>query len=270
MTTGNETKAGWTGRQDYEERREARKERLQDRAEMHRAREREASRRAHAAVADIPFGQPNIRGALTPAIKRSDAASRVSMREAEAATRAEDALEAAERNTAISSDDPKALDKLREKLAKMERMREDIKEANKLCRGKDRAAAEAKLKELGVKEESWGDMLDGRLKGFPGYVLSNLTGNIARVKERIGKMERMASAPPPEGWEFDGGKVVANVEANRLQVVFRERQDEETTRKLKGNGFRWSRWERAWQRMLTPAAVRSARAMFPAVEGGAE
>jgi len=266
----SEQKAGWTGRADYEERREARKERLQDRAEMHRAREMDASRRAFAAVEGIPFGQPNIRGALTPAIKRSDAASRVAMREAEAATRAEDALEAAERNTAISSDDPKALDKLREKLAKMERMREDIKEANKLCRGKDRAAAEAKLRELGVEEESWGEMLDGRWKGFPGYVLSNLTGNIARVKERIGQLERRATEAPPEGWEFDGGKVVANVEANRLQVVFKERQDEETTRKLKANGFRWSRWEKAWQRMLTPAAVRAARELFPAVEGGAE
>lgn len=270
MTTGNETKAGWTGRQDYEERREARKERLQDRAEMHRAREREASRRAHAAVADIPFGQPNIRGALTPAIKRSDAASRVAMREAEAATRAEDALEAAERNTAISSDDPKALDKLREKLAKMERMREQIKEANKLCRGKDRAAAEAKLRELGVAESEFGEMLDGRIKGLPGWMLSGTTANIARLRKRIEELERRASGPAPEGWAFDGGKVVANVEANRLQVVFDERADEETVRRLKANGFHWSRWERAWQRQLNPRSVGCARAMFPKVEGGAE
>lgn len=259
----NEQKAGWTGRADYEERREARKERLQDRAEMHRAREREASRRAFAEVADIPFGQPNIRGALTPAIKRSDAASRVAMREAEEATRAEDALEAAERNTAISSDDPKALDKLREKLAKMERMREDIKEANKLCRGKDRAAAEAKLKEMGVKEESWGDMLDGRLKGFPPFMLSNLTANIGRVKERIEQLERRATEAPPEGWEFDGGKVEVNVEANRVQVRFAARQGEEVTRRLKANGFHWSRWERAWQRQLNPRSVGCARVMFP-------
>ena len=223
-------------------------------------------------VSCIPFGQPNIHGALTGAIKRGQAATERSIREAEVAGRAAEAAEAAERNTAISSDDPKALDKLREKLAKMERMREQIKEANKLCRGKDRAAAEAKLRELGVEEESWGEMLDGRLKGFPGYVLSNLTGNIARVKERIGKMERMASAPPPEGWEFDGGKVVANVEANRLQVVFKERQDDATTARLKGNGFRWSRWERAWQRQLNARSVGCARAMFPKVvaEGGAE
>ena len=270
MEEKNETTMRQLGRADYEERREARIERLKGRAAAHAKASYEESRKAHRAVERIPFGQPNIRGALTGAIKRSQAATERSIREAEVAERAAEAAEAAERNTAISSDDPNALDKLRKKLAVMERTRERIKEANKLCRGKDRAAAEAKLREMGVEEESLAEMLDGRLKGFPSYVLSNLTANIGRVQKRIEAMERLASTPLPEGWEFEGGKVVVNAEINRLQIVFKTRQDEATTARLKRNGFKWSRWEMAWQRMLTPAAVGCARAMFPKVEGGAE
>lgn len=266
----NEQKAGWTGRADYEERREERIDRLRGRAAAHARASDEADRRAHEAVAGVPLGQPNIHGALTGAIRRSQAATERSIREAEAAEYAAEKADAAERNRAISSDDPAAIEKLKSKMAKLERVRDEMKAANKLCRGKDRAAAEAKLRELGVAEESWSDMLDGRIKGFPGWMLSNTTAEIGRLRKRVEELERRASGPAPEGWAFDGGEVEVNVEANRVQVRFAERQDEETTRKLKANGFRWSRWEKAWQRMLTPTAVGCARAMFPKVEGGAE
>ncbi len=232
----------------------------------------DAFRRSREAVAGIPLGQPNIHGALTPAIKRSQSATARSIREAEAAGYAAEKADAAERNTAISSDDPAAIEKLKAKMEKLEKVRERIKEANRLCRGKDRAAAEEALRKLGVEESEFGEMLDGRIKGLPGWMLSGTTANIARLRKRIEELERRASGPAPEGWAFDGGKVVANVEANRLQVVFDERADEETVRRLKANGFHWSRWERAWQRQLNPRSVRCARAMFPAVvaEGGAE
>ena len=243
---------------------------MRGRAASHGAASAAAFERSRAAVAGIPLGQPNINGALTEAIKRSQAATAKSIREAEASDRAAEKADAAERNTAISSDDPAAIAKLKAKMEKLERVRERIKEANRLCRGKDRAAAEEALRKLGVEESEFGEMLDGRIKGLPGWMLSGTTANIARLRKRIEELERRASSPAPEGWAFDGGKVVANVEANRLQVVFDERADEETVRRLKVNGFHWSRWERAWQRMLTPQAVGCARAMFPKAEGGAE
>ena len=271
----NETSELRIGRADYEERRQARIDRYNERAAMHRARETEASRRAFAAVEGIPFGQPNINGALTPAINRSNAATRAAIREGEAASWAEERAEAAERNTAVSSDDPRALEKLRKKMEEMEKARDAMKEANKLCRGKDRAAAEAKLVELGVAEEDRKEMLDGRLKGFPGYMLSSLTANIARIRKRMEAMERAAREPLPEGWEFDGGKVVVNADINRLQIVLDGRPDEETRARLKGNGFKWARSEGAWQRMLNGRAVWAAERMFPrpaatGQEGGAE
>ena len=238
-TTTTEAAATCTiGRADYEERRAARIDRLHERAAAHSAAADAAYKRAAAAVDGIPFGQPNIRGCLTPCYKRHDSAMRQGMREEEAAGYAASRAEAAERNHAISSDDPRALDKLREKLAKMEEAREEIKRTNKALRS---AGKEAN----------------------PAWMLSNLAGNIKRVKDRIAALERRQNEAPPEGWGFDGGKVVVNLETNRLQIVFDERQDEATTQKLKGWGFRWSRWEKAWQRMLTRNAIFAAQNLFP-------
>ena len=60
------------------------------------------------------------------------------------------------------------------------------------------------------------------------------------------------------GWEFEGGKVEANAEANRLQILFEEKPDAATREELKSNGFRWSPKAEAWQRQLTDNAYRSA------------
>lgn len=58
------------------------------------------------------------------------------------------------------------------------------------------------------------------------------------------------------GWEFEGGKVEANTEANRLQIFFDEKPDAATREELKSNGFRWSPKAEAWQRQLTVLRIR--------------
>ena len=60
------------------------------------------------------------------------------------------------------------------------------------------------------------------------------------------------------GWEFEGGKVEANTEANRLQIFFDEKPDAAAREELKSNGFRWSPKAEAWQRQLTDNAYYSA------------
>ena len=52
------------------------------------------------------------------------------------------------------------------------------------------------------------------------------------------------------GWEFDGGTVEINRDANRLQIFFEGKPDEATRNTLKENGFRWSPKAGAWQRQL--------------------
>ena len=148
-TTITTTTPGWTGRADYAERREARIERLQDSAERHESAASAAYHRARASVDGIPPGQPNIGGCLTGAYNRHDAAMRTSIRESGKAEAMRDRARAAENNHAISSDDPEALNRLREKLAKLEKLQEQMKAANAALRTKDTAKGDTRLAELG-------------------------------------------------------------------------------------------------------------------------
>ena len=54
-------------------------------------------------------------------------------------------------------------------------------------------------------------------------------------------------------------EIVRNLEADRLQIIFDEKPDEEMRAKLKSNGFRWSPRYGAWQRQLTQNAESAAR-----------
>lgn len=256
------TNCGWTGRADYAERREARIERLQERAERHEEASTAAWRRAHAAVDGIPFGQPNINGCLTPAINRHNTAMRVCIRESDKAEEAWHKAKAAEHNSAISSDDPEALTRLHEKLARLEQLQERMKAANAAIRLKDTAAGDAKLAELGYNAEEIQKLREpdfGGRVGFPAYVITNNGATIRNVKERIEQLEARAAAPAPEGWKFSGGEVVCNVAENRLQIRFDAIPDELTRSNLKSYGFRWCRWGGVWQRQLTPRAIYAAR-----------
>lgn len=58
---------------------------------------------------------------------------------------------------------------------------------------------------------------------------------------------------------FEGGKVVWNHEADRLQILFDNIPDDAMRGSLKSNGFRWSPKYKAWQRQLTLNAVHAAR-----------
>lgn len=52
-------------------------------------------------------------------------------------------------------------------------------------------------------------------------------------------------------------KVVYNTEQNRLQLLFQGKPEAEMIQKLKKNGFKWSPRNSAWQRQLTPNALRA-------------
>ena len=48
----------------------------------------------------------------------------------------------------------------------------------------------------------------GRI-GYPAYLLQNNNANIRRIRGRIEELKKR-SENTPEGWEFDGGRVVMN------------------------------------------------------------
>lgn len=161
----------------------------------------------------------------------------------------------------ISSDDPQAVEKLEAKLATLEKHQEMMKAANAAIRMKDPAKGDAKLAELGYTPEDIAELrapdFCGRI-GYPAYELQNNNANIRRIRGRIAELKKRTESTP-EGWEFDGGRVVVNTAENRLQIIFDGKPNADVRTELKGEGFRWAPSQGAWQRQLTDNAMRAAR-----------
>ena len=159
----------------------------------------------------------------------------------------------------ISADDPQAVQKLEKKLAGLEKAQETMKAVNAYYRkhktldGCPHLSAESIEKMKADMASQW-HIED---KPYPTWALSNNSAEIRRVKERIKSLSQQREIGYV-GWEFEGGKVEANTEANRLQILFEEKPDASTREELKSNGFRWSPKAEAWQRQLTDNAYRSA------------
>lgn len=161
----------------------------------------------------------------------------------------------------ISSDDPQAVEKLEAKLAALEKHQELMKAANVAIRMKDPTEGDAKLAELGYTPEDIAKLREpdfcGRI-GYPANLLQNNNANIRRIRGRIEELKKRTENTP-EGWEFDGGRVVVNTTENRLQIIFDGKPDADIRTELKGEGFRWAPSQGAWQRQLTDNAMRAAR-----------
>jgi hypothetical protein len=262
----------------YEAKQEARRERLEaaaDRAERNAAAAYKRADMSEAATG-IPFGQPILVGHHSErghraAIKRADNAMRKSIDESK---RAGDLRAKADGvgSGGISSDDPDAVDKLREELAQVEARQAMMAGGNKIIRafykrvkdvesGADFELYLAKMKEVGIGEKAARQILKPDCMGaigFASYQLSNNSANARRIKQRIVQVERIAAQreanPEPKEEERNGVRIVENFEENRLQLFFPGKPDAEVRSKLKSFGFRWSPSEGAWQRQLNNGA----------------
>jgi len=171
----------------------------------------------------------------------------------------------AESNNAISSDNPDAVDLLKEKLADAERLQETMKAANKIIKSKKLTNAEKIQKVMqygadhGVKtfqnENRIKDLLEkdfcGRI-GFPDYAITNNGATIRSIKQRIEKLEREKTEVSKE-YEIGDTQIVDSVEDNRVLIYFRGIPSEDIRDYLKACGFRWSPSNRAWQAYRTAA-----------------
>jgi ATP-dependent Lon protease len=218
----------------------------------------------------IPFGQPILVGHHSEKrhrrdIERIDTNMRKSIEHQKTAEYYQGKLAAMESNTAISSDDPDALEKLKAKLDGMEESQEYMKRINGCIRKlvKLGITTEEKIKKLVESETisipTAASLLTpdfcGRL-GYADYRLQNNNANMRRVRERIAEIESQHKAIAEHGEAVDteyedlGLKVVMNLAANRIQFVFDGKPSEQIRSELKSNGFRWSPREGAWQRQL--------------------
>jgi len=162
-----------------------------------------------------------------------------------------------EGNTAISSDDPDALVKLNQKLKSLQEAQEFMKFANKYIKKNDK---DSFLKMPLATAKMWEDLITpngvGHM-GFAHYSLSNNNANIRQVQKRIDRLRKQEERQPIDKL-INGIRVFENREANRLQMIFTGKPEEEVRKQLKASGFRWSPTEGAWQRHISYSAYQYA------------
>lgn len=257
----------------YQAKRAARVERLRAAAE----RAAQESDRAHQAARDIgrhiPFGQPILVGHHSEKRHRRDLA-RIDanmQKSIEAQKRAEELAyraAAAEANTAISSDDPDAIEALTAQLAELEATRERFKAINATIRKHktDEARITAIVAGGLANERQAAELVKpdfcGRT-GIPDYAMANHGANIRRVKQRIERLQSVA-ALDYQTLTICGVTLEGPID-NRLRVHFPGKPSPEVIADLKRSGFRWAPSEGAWQRMYSNQAIYHAKRI---AEGG--
>lgn len=252
----------------YEQKKAARVERLRSRSEKVRAEAEGTFARERAISGVIPLGQPILIGHHSEKRHRRDLERiRLLATKGVALSKQADELarraDAAEESTAISSDDPEALPKLRNKLARLEKSRSLMRSVNAAIRkGGD---VVPRLVTLDLSEEQAKKLLEkdfaGRI-GVPSYKLQNTSAEERRIKERIRQLEARAASPPPPTVTIGDG-TIAEAD-NRVRITFPTIPPEALRTTLKREGFRWSPTEHAWQRFASPGAWHAARRVLTA------
>ena len=248
----------------YEEKKQRRIDYYNEKAEKFEQESARLSQESSKMIDAIPMGQPLMPDHFSYKSDKNfrDRAWGKMEKSVEASKKADyyrSKAEAAEKNTAISSDDPEAVTKLKDKLEKLQNFQSHMKTVNAYYRKNgtmkgfegisDEKAAE--IDESVKNDYSW------ITAPYAPYELSNNNAEINRLKKRIAALERREETGFV-GWQFEGGEAVDNKEENRLQLIFDEKPSEEQRSKLKSWGFRWSPSNKAWQRQLNGNAIYAA------------
>ena len=203
----------------YKEKQESKFYRFSELSEKANKESKASYERSNSIVSGIPMGQPILVGHHSEKrhrndLKRSWNAMNKSVELQKKSEYYADKANATQNNNTISSDNPEAVDLLKEKLSKLESQREKIKELNKQARKEKR-------------------------EGCASWVLSNLGQNIRTVKQRIEYLNRQEKVQEEE-IVINGVKLKTDKEDNRVRLFFDGKPSEEIRSKLKSNGFRWS------------------------------
>ncbi len=223
------------GREDYEERKQRKIEKYQELAEKAKG-QSDAHYEQYRRMADIiPLGQPILvdhysANRTRNGYKRMNTQFEKSMEKIEKAKYYEQKVNVLEKNKAISSDDPKAIEKLESKL-------QELEEYKKRVKAREHAP----------------------------YELSNLNQEMRRIRQRIKELKELEELEFEE-IIFDGGKVIHNKEINRIQFIFDDKPDEKIREILKHYGFKWARTEGAWQRLFNKNGIYTTRYILDKME----
>lgn len=157
------------------------------------------------------------------------------------------------------------LERYRAELEGMKRNHELMKDGNKKIKEALKGGFNIDnylISTFGIKPH----MLDWTMRW--GFGLQNNNANMKRVEQRIKELEAKEAnrtTEPEKEILFEGGKILLNYEADRIQIFFdtRPTQSELIEWKQKGlNSFNWSPSNVCWQRKITQNAIWSLKRMF--------
>lgn len=253
----------------YEAKRAARIERLRARAESKRAEAEATIEAGRKMAAVIPMGQPIHVGHHSEGrdrryrakIDRTFTKGFGALKEARDLDRR---AQSAEANREISSDDPEAVEKLREKLAEHERQHATLLDVNRRLR------TGASITDVAPMIDWWQDPI-GRLRaihslGHETIPTANSSAEGRRLRARIAELEAKAVAPAREPVEIGEGRIEEG--DNRVRVIFPGKPAPAVIASLRASGFRWAPSVEAWQRHASEDAWCAARRILETMEKG--
>lgn len=152
------------------------------------------------------------------------------------------------------------VERLQNKLETLTDLQDKMKAVNKVVRNGKLSDEEQReeLEALGLSSSTIDEIMKGphysfEKKGFQTYQLSNNLAKIKATEQAIKRHTVMATTEDKE-YKFDGGKVVICNTDERIRIYFDEIPNSQIRSMLKGNAFKWSPKNNAWQRQLTPNA----------------
>lgn len=215
----------------YEERQEAKRQRLEARAKRIREEAARKSERGWRELQAIPFGQPILVGHHSEKADRSYRSRAIGKidKSVELHNVARELEERAERigTGGISSDDPDALQKLEAKLLQTQETHALMIERNREARA------------------------IGQPRPYAAYQLSNSNGNIASIKKRIASLQNARNATPRDSVAGNGWRFAESIEENRYMFTFDAIPSEQIRQLLRSRAFKWSPSRNAWVRQRT-------------------
>ena len=247
----------------YDSRVDARRERLEERAD-NKSREADAMhQRARSHTEHIPFGQPILIGHHSERRHRNaiDKAWRDTGKAVEL-DKYSDTLRSRAAGVGtggISSSDPEAITKLQDELAERIDAQETMKVVNKIVKKRNLDDDEkvekivaANLLSQAQAEQIVQPDFANRI-GFADYTLSNNNASIRRINQRIDELTRLRNTQPID---FSNDDFSFSVDDGRVVLEFHDGKPNDAVRKIvKSYSFKWSRYQTAWVRKATANGV---------------
>lgn len=287
--------------ENYDEMREAKKDRMEARAEKTHKDATELFETAHKMADVIPFGQPILIGHHSEKADRNYR-KRISNKMDKAcetfnkAKYYDDKLKGMEDNTAISRDDPEAIPKLKAKLEKIELNIQQIKDHNKACKNniylrlydyndgihisnnttyktyaviKDKKIEwKTKIipKEIKAKIENYaktGKMIQEKIPENKQVLEAYHLQNLSSNKRRIkDRITEIGALLKIPDIDETINNVRLYTDEGRVRIDFGYKPDEETRTKMKKRAWKWSPYNQVWQNYINQRNIDFARELL--------